>query len=325
MPEPSATPLAPPQSPVPQRWSEAQRVTPAWDDAPLRVKLGLLLAAATLLGMLLGMLEARLGHRVWPMMLGLAALSVAGAWLTRVWVMTPFDRLMRRLDRLGRGNPGRVLRRLPTDRQDEVGRIARAARRVALRAVRYQHEANRLRRTLDHRVLQATDQATRQLKRLALRDPLTDLGNRRFLDENLASLVHLARAGNEDLLCVLIDIDHFKQVNDTRGHAAGDELLVILGSLLRATVRRTDLAARLGGDEFVVLFPSTRLDRAQEIAQQVRQLFCQQARHLHPTDPPADLSVGIASLRTDRCENGHALLAKADERLYAVKRDGRGR
>jgi diguanylate cyclase (GGDEF)-like protein len=196
--------------------------------------------------------------------------------------------------------------------------------RVHAAATRQHEEVGKLRRSLDHRIAQATRQATARLKQMALRDPLTDLGNRRFFDEHFPDLFETCRAANDDLACLLLDLDDFKQVNDTLGHAAGDELLIFLASLLRACIRREDYAVRLGGDEFVVLIPGCQARRVAQLAQQIRVLFGQHVRITLPDDLNPDLSIGVAMLARDGAVSPEQLLAQADANLYAAKKAGKG-
>ena len=153
---------------------------------------------------------------------------------------------------------------------------------------------------------------------------MTDLGNRRFLDENMPLLFDSVCASRTELICLALDLDDFKHVNDTQGHAMGDELLKALAGLLRATLRHDDLAIRLGGDEFVVLLPGCDLERAGQLASNWHLLFGQQARSLLPADVTCGVSIGIASLRRDAPASAEALLQAADANLYAAKRAGKG-
>lgn len=296
-----------------------------WDNATLRLKAHALVVTAVMAGVLLGTLEARLGFLVWPLMVGLSVLLLAGCALVNHWIGGPVDRLVSRLERLARTGEPVSLRRLPVKRDDELGQIARAVHQLGESLVRQQSEASTLRKTLESRAAEATRRATRQLERLAMRDPLTDLGNRRCLDEHLDALVATARDESRgELLCVLLDIDNFKPLNDTLGHAAGDEVLAFLGSLIRGCARDGDLAIRLGGDEFVVLLPTDDLARATQFINMVRSLFRQQTHTMFPDGPVADLSIGVAGLKRDGCPDGEALLARADGHLYRAKRAGKG-
>jgi diguanylate cyclase (GGDEF)-like protein len=256
--------------------------------------------------------------------LGAGALIVGLVWLARVWVCRPIEKLIATWTALTLDHRPGVLHVLPIGRGDEVGQLARALYRLASTALKGSYDARQLRRTLDHRISQATRQATRQLRQLAMRDPLTDLGNRRFLDSNLGALVESVQASGDELICVMIDVDGFKAVNDSLGHAAGDELLIFLGSLIRAIVRGEDYTVRLGGDEFVVLMPHCSLERAAEFAEQLRVLFCQHVATALPAPVRADLSMGVAALRRHGLRDGPDLLARADANLYAAKRGGKG-
>ncbi len=296
----------------------------AWDDAPARVKTATLLLVSLVGGVLIGMVEAWSGYQMWPLILGVTALAVAVLLLAQRWVHEPLERVLCALERAS--NEGRVtgLQDLPLARKDEIGRLARIMHKVYGSAARDWHEARRLRRDLDHRVQKATEQATWQLRRMAMRDPLTEVGNRRFLEANLPALIESARASGTDLVCVAVDVDNFKPVNDTFGHAAGDELLIFLASLMQASIRSEDYVIRLGGDEFVILMPGADVKRASRLGGQLITLFRQHAATVLRGKIASDLSIGIASLRRDGPEDGEALLAQADENLYEAKRQGKG-
>jgi diguanylate cyclase (GGDEF)-like protein len=164
---------------------------------------------------------------------------------------------------------------------------------------------------------------TGRLRELAMIDSLTGVLNRRaFLDHADGEWVR-HRRHNHSLSCAMIDVDGFKHINDTFGHAAGDALLQHIGALLRATLRASDLPARLGGDEFVALMPETNLDGA--VATAERLLGRVMARPLTVLDQTllATLSVGVAS--AEGCGSLEELLARADQSLYRAKKEGRSR
>ena len=165
----------------------------------------------------------------------------------------------------------------------------------------------------------------RHARDLAVRDArsdaLTGLNNRRYVDERMARL--LALSPPKPAALAVIDLDHFKQVNDTHGHAAGDAVLVDFARHLLACTRRDDVCARLGGEEFVLLLPGTGLDPARQVLDRLMHSV-RQARPL--ADVPAfgyTVSVGLAALAPGDTAAGW--LARADAALYRAKRAGRDR
>jgi len=299
-----------------------------WGNAPLRNKVLCLLLLAVVGGSLVGLVEVRLGFRIWPLCIGLSVLAIALGWLAHLWIIQPFYRLIQvaqKLENLSCQDRSTSIPQLPLPRTDEIGQISRVLHNVANSALRDRFEAAQLRRTFDHRVATTTKKATSGLRRIVMRDALTGLANRRFLDENLEPLVHSILAAGDELVCVMVDIDNFKLVNDTQGHAVGDGLLIFLAGLFRAITRDNDYVARLGGDEFVVLMPSCPLDRVSRFTDQLRSLLLQHVRTALPEGPAIDLSIGVASLERDGFANGCELLKAADTELYAAKRAGKGR
>ncbi|MEM1353408.1 MAG: diguanylate cyclase [Planctomycetota bacterium] len=302
------------------------------DDAPLRSKVALMVVTGVMVGIGVDLLSQRLdgavvfGRELPGTVIALVTFLVASSALILVgqwWIAAPFDRLVRQIDRVAERRSSDDLSALPLTRRDEPGRIARAMHRVTSIAIRHNYEARQLRRTLDDRVRQATERATVQLRRMALRDPLTDLGNRRFLDLQLEKVIHAARESQTDVAVLAIDMDGFKQVNDALGHDCGDELLVLLAGLLKACTRHDDLAVRLGGDEFVVIMPGCDHERAAHLADSLRNMFQQQTRAAHDDGPVVGLSAGVASIEKDQQDTGRALLKLADQRLYEAKRRGK--
>lgn len=162
------------------------------------------------------------------------------------------------------------------------------------------------------------------LERLAGTDSLTNLPNRRFfLAAGALELDRVTRFGATASL-VMIDLDHFKRVNDTHGHAAGDDALCRLAAACKMRLRQIDLMARLGGEEFVVLLPGTTESGAAGVAEKLRRAVCetQIGSHEHPFTISA--SFGVAEFRAE--DTGiDACLGRADLGLYAAKRTGRNR
>ncbi|WP_448626167.1 diguanylate cyclase [Geodermatophilus sp. URMC 64] len=156
-----------------------------------------------------------------------------------------------------------------------------------------------------------------RLDRLSHEDPLTGLANRRRWDAELSTGCAEARERGTGLAVVLLDIDHFKDVNDRHGHAGGDEALRQVAALLRRSVRGTDLVARLGGDELAVLMPGADLARAAELAEAVRAAAAElQPTGFAPGEVSLSLGVGVAAgSRAYPLE----LMASADAQLYRAK------
>lgn len=301
------------------------RASRAWDDTPMQTKTGLLVALACVGGAGLSIIDARLGLRGWLLWLGIPALIGSLVLLSWYWVHQPLESLAMACDRIGPTRSPGALDELPTQRQDEVGQMARAIKQLAIGYIRNTCDAKQLRRTMDQRVTQATRQATRQFQLMAMRDPLTQLGNRRFLDETLDGLVRSILAANSTLGCVAIDCDHFKAVNDKLGHDRGDRILTYLASVIQAIVRQEDYAIRLGGDEFLILMPGCTRERLTQVAQQLRSLFKQNLSTVLPEPIPADLSIGLSLMPDFEMLTGMQLLKAADKNLYAAKKAGRAR
>lgn len=205
-------------------------------------------------------------------------------------------------------------------------------RRGRLQAQEYalavQRQANL---TLEARVQERTEElerANEQLKAISLTDGLTQVANRRRFDEKLQAEWLRARRHQSPLSLLLLDIDHFKRVNDELGHLVGDDCLVSLAQLCAGELQRAgDLLARYGGEEFSVLLPSTSEEGAGRVAERLRMAIARTP--VYPTDggAPVNLtvSIGVATLiPTDGGEPAE-LIQRADEALYAAKNAGRNR
>jgi len=142
-----------------------------------------------------------------------------------------------------------------------------------------------------------------ELAEQAVRDPLTGLYNRRFFDEALAQQVEAARRYGRGLSLVLLDLDDFKAVNDTRGHEAGDAVLRGFAQTLRAAARKSDIVCRIGGDEFAVILPETGAASARKFTE----------RFFLMAEPLTGVSAGIAALPSEN------LFAEADAELLRTK------
>ncbi len=174
----------------------------------------------------------------------------------------------------------------------------------------------------------ARRQAQRQIETLAFSDPLTGLPNRRLLTDRLGQALADARRDGQHVALLFIDLDDFKQLNDSQGHAAGDKLLRAVAGELRSALRLTDTVARLGGDEFVVLLKDLPADRGEaaarteEVARSLREATARGAARLGSTYH-ASVSIGIALGGPERID-GPELMRHADLAMYRAKALGRG-
>jgi diguanylate cyclase (GGDEF)-like protein len=160
-----------------------------------------------------------------------------------------------------------------------------------------------------------------QMKRLAITDDLTGLWNRRHFMQHLQDEIDRGRRYDQPFSLVMIDIDHFKQINDAHGHPVGDRVLADMGRLLRKLGRASDLIARYGGEEFVILMPMADAEHAVMAAERLRGMICE---HIFPRRKKLTVSIGVASFPADGTV-GTELVKRADAALYEAKRAGRNR
>ncbi len=184
----------------------------------------------------------------------------------------------------------------------------------------------------------------KQLKKHAHTDALTGLANRGYLDEHADKMVAAASVSEGKLACIMIDVDKFKAINDTFGHAVGDDLIVFTAEILKSCIRGEDFCARYGGDEFVVLLPGCTKELAQKVAERMRGHFGREVRNLiinsirgmkdRDYEMGSDqvkeleknlpsLSIGVATLQDSRVSNAAGLQKNADTALYHAKEGGR--
>ncbi len=170
------------------------------------------------------------------------------------------------------------------------------------------------------------------LVRQGFTDVLTGWNNRRYLDARLDEEIARSRRNRTKLACMLVDVDHFKQVNDNHGHAAGDEVLREVADRIAGEVRGSDISARYGGEEFVILMPRTTLESGRIVADRIRAAVAAEpfAGRALPASVPVTVSIGLAE--SDGADDvlapqhaAQALIAAADRALYAAKSGGRNR
>jgi diguanylate cyclase (GGDEF)-like protein len=166
--------------------------------------------------------------------------------------------------------------------------------------------------------MRLTREHAEAMQQVAITDLLTGLPNRRGLAEHLAVGTALARREAQSLSVMLIDVDHFKRVNDSHGHAAGDTVLVALAQLLVPLLRASDRIGRWGGEEFLVVVPATRLKTAADLADRLRKAV---EAHAFNAGLKLTISVGVAECGMN--DSVEQLLVRADTALYAAKQAGR--
>jgi diguanylate cyclase (GGDEF)-like protein len=172
--------------------------------------------------------------------------------------------------------------------------------------------------------LDEIEQLQGALKEQAIRDSLTGCFNRRYLDETLERELSRSRREGYPLSLVILDLDFFKQINDTYGHQAGDQALIVLAETLRADIRQEDVLCRYGGEEFVILMPRMPLGRAVERAESWRQKIAQISVRFGNFNLAFTASAGVAAY-PDHGKMPDELTHAADTALYVAKNRGRNR
>jgi diguanylate cyclase (GGDEF)-like protein len=244
--------------------------------------------------------------------------------LTRKLV-APIRQLMRAARAVG---AGKLDVYVPAKSSDELGLLTHTFNHMTQRLAESQAEVATYQRTLEEKVALRTKEleiATAQAYKLAQHDILTGLPNRALLNQRLRQIVAQASRDGHQVACLFLDFDHFKRINDTLGHDAGDQLLQAVAQRLTSAVRESDTVARLGGDEFVVILPG--LDPAHaafevmNVLTRVRESFLAPFR-LADQAPTLTCSIGVSVYPVDATDpNG--LIKQADTAMYAAKDAGR--
>ena len=169
-------------------------------------------------------------------------------------------------------------------------------------------------------------QSLEAIRAESLTDPLTGLGNRKYFDRSIETLVQSAMASGEPLSLLMFDIDHFKSFNDSYGHLTGDQVLRLVGMSLKQTIKGQDITARYGGEEFAVVLPNTALRQALTVADHIRRAVMSKELKKKSTGEilgRVTISVGVSMLKPG--DDTDSLIERADACLYAAKRAGRNR
>ena len=163
-----------------------------------------------------------------------------------------------------------------------------------------------------------------EVQSLALTDPLTGLHNRRSLFE--LGRVEFSRAHrmNHEFSCMMLDLDHFKQINDTHGHPAGDQVLKEFAYRCKCSVREIDLVGRYGGEELILLLPDTDRKLAMQVAERLRASIAATPINVAGLEIPLTVSIGVAT-KDEHTLHLETLIARADQAMYIAKHRGRNR
>jgi diguanylate cyclase (GGDEF)-like protein len=184
--------------------------------------------------------------------------------------------------------------------------------------------ARMLRAFSAHQVLNTLASQVSELQKLSVLDGLTLLHNHRYFQERLREEFRVAQRYDDALALILLDLDHFKQINDQHGHPTGDDVLRKVAHALQQSVRETDIVARYGGEEFAVLLPRTPLAGAITVAERIWHAVSQ--LHVGPQERlRVTASLGISGFPHRTVLSAEQLLLTADEALYRAKREGRNR
>jgi diguanylate cyclase (GGDEF)-like protein len=244
---------------------------------------------------------------------GLAIVVAAVAFQMGRSIVRPLQKLMAAADRIADGD---LEIRLTATRNDELGHLTRV----------FNEMAGRLRQ--NHAEIMAANQAMQQqnrvLETLSITDSLTGLYNRSKLDAILSDQLARFRRTQREFTLLMMDIDHFKTLNDTYGHLTGDEVLAAVAQILSQSIRSIDYAARYGGDEFIIILVETSAAQALKTAERICNQVEGMVYNIDGSSIAVTVSIGIVQCQPED-ETPIAVLARADMALYEAKRAGRNR
>jgi len=255
----------------------------------------------------------------------LIVLAIAATFMLTRGLVAPMHRLMRAARAVGAGKLDVFV---PASSSDELGLLTHTFNHMTQRLSESQAEVGNYQRTLEDKVVQRTKEleiATAHAYKLAQHDILTGLPNRALLNQRLKQILAQSQRNGTHVACLFLDFDHFKRINDTLGHDAGDQLLQSVAQRLTTAVRESDTVARLGGDEFVVILPG--LDPAHAtfetmtVLARVRESFLAPFRLADQT-PTLTCSIGVSMYPLD-ANDSITLIKQADTAMYAAKEVGR--
>ena len=245
------------------------------------------------------------------------------------WILRRIFRIVAALERSAEGD---YHDRITSDRRDEIGLISEHVNSMNKRLAHREEQLKEAQQTLEHRVeertsdliseIEARKLAEKKLIELAETDPLTGVLNRRAFDQQAALEIERAKRYSRDLAVILLDIDHFKQINDQYGHSAGDEVLVTIANLIIPCLRGVDRLCRHGGEEFIILLPETSAEQAMLLGERLRREIAQQAMQYDDRPFAVTASFGITTWQAQEA-NIQPAIVRADKAMYRAKNQGR--
>ncbi|TWD51858.1 sensor domain-containing diguanylate cyclase [Pseudomonas sp. SJZ131] len=259
------------------------------------------------------------------LLLGVLAAMIFGlvAYYLALYLSRPIEQLARAAKQVGEQQPNVVF---PQDHPVlEIAQLVSSIEGMTQSLLGKERELQEANTSLEATVAQRTaalTQANADLLKLATHDALTGVFNRRRFDEKLAECSLLFQRTGRTFALLFIDADHFKRINDTYGHATGDDVLVQLAQLIQRNTRATDFVARFGGEEFAVLLPELEEPESPEVVAEKIRAAIAQAQFAAVGQVTVSIGVGVAELSDS---NASALIKRADERLYQAKAAGRNR
>jgi diguanylate cyclase len=245
----------------------------------------------------------KLGWETFQIIIAFSGLALILSMLVSRIVTGPLNAMVSAINRFSKEH---VISTLPLTRKDELGLLSRSFHDMQTQIMTHLSELNENRKALDH---------------LARHDTLTGLPNRRMFFDRLEHAIASSRRSGKNLAVLFVDLDRFKEINDTFGHTAGDKLLVNVAILLKSTVREVDTVARLGGDEFVILIDM--IDEPKHVTKVIQKLHTlfQRAIQIDGREIYVFASIGASIFPKDG-KDADELMQKADQAMYDSKRDG---
>lgn len=237
----------------------------------------------------------------------------AGAYLLGATIVRPLSRLIKGANQVADGD---LNVEVPIVAGGEVGYLTDVFNKMVGKLRRSQEDLATVNNTLTI--------TNRELQELSTTDPLTGLYNRRYMIDTLAKELTRAERAKDCCSVLILDIDHFKNYNDTYGHMAGDDLLIKAGTLFVKSIRSIDFAARYGGEEFLIVLPGQNAKGAQEVAERIREEIGSATSDSENSNEPVTVSIGVATY-PDNGTSVAELIESADAALYRAKEGGRNR